>query len=114
MTPSTKQVEESTVNRPNLRQVVRVASRTCQLLAALALILVPDSRSQGLLMLMGAAWAVSLWESMTGDPGRDALRLTLRQLHERFASGQLRSDPWETVASLLTILAFTVVWLDRP
>lgn len=100
------------MNEPLLRQIVQVASRTCQVLAAVTLILVPAWRSQGVLLLMCAAWAVSLWETMTRDPRRDPFRLTLRQLHERFASGQLRSDPWETAASLLTIIAFTVMWLD--
>lgn len=96
------------------RQGVRVASWTCQVLAALALILVPEWRGQGLLMLMCAAWVVSVWERMTRDPDRDPYRLTLRQLHERIASGQLRSDPGETAVMLLIIAAFVVTWLDRP
>lgn len=94
-------------------RVVRVAGWFVQVLAALIIIFVPASRGPGLLGVMVAAMALSTYLE-TRQSGTKVYRLTLRQIHQRIASGQIRTNPWDALPLILSIVAFVMYAFDLP
>ncbi|MCW5611222.1 MAG: hypothetical protein KIS83_11145 [Rubrivivax sp.] len=101
------------MRRSGVLQSVRIGAWLGQVLAAMLIIFVPAWRGPGLLGMMVAAMAVSLYlESRRHGAG--VYRMTLRQIHERFASGQLRSNAWDTLAMMLSLIALAMHAFDLP
>lgn len=94
-------------------QSVRVGAWIGQVLAALLIIFVPAWRGPGLLGVMVAAMALSLYlESRRNGAG--VYRMTLRQIYERIASGEIRSHPWDALPLMLSIIAYVMYAFELP